>query len=199
MKKILMIESSPRKEASFSRKLTQAIGDKLKEKYPGASINIRDLASHPSPHLEESHLAAYFAPPEKQSAADLLAIQHSQELITEILEADVIIIGTPVYNFSIPSVLKAWFDHLARAGKTFKYTANGPEGLVKGKKIYLAIASGAIFSEGEMKSYDFVEPYLRVVLGFLGMTDVTTIRVEGVAIPGLKETALERAVASIAI
>jgi FMN-dependent NADH-azoreductase len=104
-----------------------------------------------------------------------------------------------VYNFSIPSVLKAWFDHLARAGKTFKYTANGPEGLVKGKKIYLAIASGAIFSEGEMKSYDFVEPYLRVVLGFLGMTDVTTIRVEGVAIPGLKETALERAVASIAI
>jgi len=98
-----------------------------------------------------------------------------------VLAADVIVIGAPMYNFSVTSGLKAWVDHVARAGRTFKYGANGPEGLVAGKKVYVITASGGVYSEGPASGYDFLATYLRAVLGFLGMTDVTFIRAEGVA------------------
>jgi FMN-dependent NADH-azoreductase len=113
------------------------------------------------------------------------------------MEADMIVIGAPLYNFGISSALKAWIDHIARAGLTFHYTEHGSEGLVKGKKVYLAIAMGGVYSEGPMQAYDFVTPYLKAVLGFIGMTDITVFRAEGTAIPGLKETALEKAIAAI--
>jgi FMN-dependent NADH-azoreductase len=199
MKNILLIQSSPRGHTSFSRKLSLAIVEKLKAKNPGATIKTRDLTTHPIPHLEEAHLAAFFAPPEKHSDADKKAIRHSEEVIAEIMNADAIVIGVPMYNFGIPSALKSWVDHLARAGHTFRYGANGPEGLVKGKKLYLAVTTGGIYSDGPMKAYDFTEPYLKAVLGFLGMTDVTTYRAEGIAIPGVQDTALEKAVQAIAV
>jgi FMN-dependent NADH-azoreductase len=199
MTKILLIDSSPRRNASFSRKLSRAIVEKLKAKDPTSSVSTRDLTLRPMPHLEEAHLAAFFAPAEKHTAEDKRAIQYSDEAIAEILHADVIVLGVPMYNFGIPSVLKAWIDHLARAGKTFKYSEKGPEGLVKGKKLYLAIATGGVYSEGAMKAYDFTEPYLRTVFGFLGMTDVTTFRVEGVAVPGAQDAALEKAIGLIKI
>jgi FMN-dependent NADH-azoreductase len=115
------------------------------------------------------------------------------------MDADVIVIDAPLYNFSIPSALKAWVDHIARAGVTFKYDENGPEGLVKGKKVYVALASGGIYSDGPMKGYDFAAPYLKSVLGFMGMTDFTVFRVEGVSYPNLKDTALQTAVDSIVL
>jgi FMN-dependent NADH-azoreductase len=149
--------------------------------------------------LEEAHLAAFFSPPEKHGEADKKAIRHSEEQIAEIMNADAIVIGVPMYNFGIPSALKAWVDHLARAGHTFRYGANGPEGLIKGKKLYLAIATGGIYSEGPMKANDFTAPYLKAVLGFLGITDVTTYRAEGLAIPGVQDTALEKAIQAITI
>ena len=109
------------------------------------------------------------------------------------MEADVLVIGVPMYNFSVPSTLKAWIDHIMRAGVTFKYDEKGPKGLVQGKKVYLAVASGGIYSEGPMKAYDFVTPYLQTVLGFIGLTDITIIRAEGTSIPDKKEFALETA------
>jgi FMN-dependent NADH-azoreductase len=104
-----------------------------------------------------------------------------------------------MYNFSIPSTLKAWLDHIVRPGLTFSYSEKGPEGLVKGKKVYLILSTGGIYSEGPMKPHDFVEPYLRFMLGFIGLTDITVFRVEGLAIPGIKETAMEKAIAGISL
>ncbi|WP_431209241.1 FMN-dependent NADH-azoreductase [Puia sp. P3] len=124
-------------------------------------------------------------------------MRHSDEAIRDVFDSDILVIGAPMYNFSLPSALKAWIDHIVRAGKTFSYSEKGVAALVNGKKVYLVIASGGVFSEGPMKEHDFVEPYLRYILGFIGLTDITTIRVEGLAIPGLKDGALEKAIAGI--
>ena len=199
MKKILHIISSPRGNASFSIKLGNAIVEKIKAVYPGSKVQESNLVKNQFPHLEESHLASFFTPAEKRTPQNLLAIKHSEEAIKEIMDADVIVIGTPLYNFSIHSTLKAWIDHLVRAGITFKVNENGPEGLVKNKKVYLAFSSGWIYSEGEMKAMDFAIPYLKTILGFLGMTDVTVVRVEGTSIPGVQDTALEKALHTIHI
>jgi FMN-dependent NADH-azoreductase len=102
-----------------------------------------------------------------------------------------------MYNFGIPSSLKAWVDHIARAGVTFRYTAAGAEGLVKNKKAYLAISTGAVFSEGAYKAMDFTEPYLKAVLGFMGITDLTTFRIEGLAIPGVSENAVSKSLQAV--
>lgn len=199
MKKILSIISSARGAASNSTQLSNAIIEKLIEYYPGSTVKLRNLVAHHYPHLEESHLNAFFAPAENQTQENKEAIQHSNEAIQELLEADIVVIGVPIYNFNIPSALKAWLDHLVRAGKTFSYQTGHPEGLVKDKKVYLAIASGGIYSDGPMKSYDFAEPYLRKILGFIGITDITTFRAEGVNMPDLKETALQKGIESIVI
>jgi FMN-dependent NADH-azoreductase len=194
MSKILSIISSPRGEASNSIKLSTAIIDKLKEKDPGAAVLVKDLTKSPFPHMEESHLAAFFTPAEQHTDADKEAIKHSNQAIQEIMDADIIVIGAPMYNFGISSTLKAYIDHIARAGITFKYTANGPEGLVKGKKVYVAVTTGGVYSEGPYKPADGVTPYLQTILGFLGMTDVTFVRAEGFAVSELQENALNKAI-----
>ncbi len=199
MAKILNIISSPRGAASNSIKLANAIVEKLKEKDPGAAVHTHDLTNKPFPHLEEAHLNAFFTPEEKQTAQDKEAISHSNEAIKEIFDADIIVIGAPMYNFGIPSVLKAWIDHIARAGITFRYTATGPEGLITGKKVYIAETTGGIYSSGDNAGYDFVSPYLKAVLGFLGITDVTVVRGEGFSIPDLQATALDKAIDSITV
>ncbi|MFC3561223.1 FMN-dependent NADH-azoreductase [Pedobacter jamesrossensis] len=199
MKKILHIISSPRGAASMSIKLGNAIIEKIKEAYPGATVTESNLAKKQFPHLEESHLAAFFTSEENRSPENLEAIRHSDEAIQEILDADIIIIGVPFYNFGITSTLKAWIDHIARAGVTFKYDENGPQGLIRGKKVYLAIASGGIYSDGPMQEYDFAMPYLKSVLGFMGMKDISVFRAEGASIPVVQEKALEKGIESILI
>ena len=199
MKKVLNIISSPRGNASYSIKLSNAIVEKIKDSYPGSEVVTHDLASHPFPHLEESHLASFYTPEENRTDENREAVKHSDEAIKELKDADIIVIGAPLYNFSIHSTLKAWIDHISRSGITFKYSEKGPEGLVKGKKVFLSIASGGIYSEGPMKAYDFVEPYMRAFLGFIGITDITTVRVEGTGIPVVQETALQKAIDSIRI
>lgn len=199
MKRILNVISSARGAASNSIRLQNGIIDRLQQRYPGSSVTERNLVIDKYPHLEESHLNAFFAPAESDSPAYREAIRHSNEAIRQIQESDIIVIGVPVYNFNIPSALKAWIDHIVRAHKTFAYTNGHPEGLIKGKKVYLAIASGGVYSEGSLKSLDFVEPYLRSILGFIGLDDITVFRVEGVNIPGVQETALEKGIASIAV
>ena len=197
--KILHLISSPRGAASFSIKLSNAIVEKLQAKNANSTVKVHSLVNTPFPHLEEAHLNSFFTPAESRSPEQAEAVKHSDEAIAELFDADAIVIGAPMYNFGIPSTLKAWIDHIARAGITFKYGENGPEGLVKNKKVYLAISTGGVYSEGPMKAYDFTEPYLRAVLGFLGMTDVTAFRVEGVNMPDLKDSALDKAIENISI
>ncbi|TKC12807.1 FMN-dependent NADH-azoreductase [Pedobacter polaris] len=199
MKKILHIISSPRGDASYSIKLGNGIIAKIKEAYPDSTVKESNLVQKQFPHLEEAHLTAFFTPAEARTPESVLAVQHSDEAIAEMMEADIIVIGAPLYNFGIHSTLKAWIDHISRNNHTFKVTENGPEGLIKNKKVYIALSSGWIYSEGAMQAMDFVAPYLKAILGFLGMTDVTVIRVEGTAMPEVQEHALAKAMDSITI
>ncbi|TSJ38889.1 FMN-dependent NADH-azoreductase [Mucilaginibacter corticis] len=199
MKKILHIISSPKGGQSFSIQLGNAIVEKVKAAYPGSVVKIKNLTESPYPHLEEATLAAFYTPAENQTPEDKAALSHSDQAIAEIAEADVIVIGAPLWNFGIPSVLKAWIDHIARAGVTFKYSEAGIEGLIKDKVVYVAMASGGIYSSGPMQPLDFVSTYLKGLLGFLGMTDFTVFRVEGSAYPGQAEAALQKGIASIVL
>lgn len=197
--KILHLISSPRGEASFSIKLGNALVEKLQAANPNSTVKVHSLIKTPFPHLEEAHLNSFFTPVESRTPEMLEAVKHSDDAIAELQDADTIVIGVPMYNFGIHSTLKAWIDHIARAGISFRYTEKGPEGLIKNKKVYLAISTGGIYSEGPMKSFDFTEPYLRSVLGFLGMTNITAYRVEGVNMPQFKDSALEKGINSIEI
>lgn len=197
MKRILHVISSPRGDESFSIKLANAIIVKIKDQYPDSSVEELNLIEGNIPHLDTAHLRSFFTPADQLTAEDKEAVSYSDTAISQLMAADIIVIGAPLYNFGIPSTLKVWIDHIARAGKTFRYDEQGPEGLVKNKKVYVAMSSGAVYSEGLYASYDFVSPYLKAMLGFLGMTDLSIIRVEGVNIPGLKEQALDKAITSI--
>jgi FMN-dependent NADH-azoreductase len=180
-KNILVVHSSPRGGQSVSRKLTAGVVAKLQAKYEGSTVVERDLAAAPLPHLSEEILGAFFTPADQHTPALKTAIAPSDAAIDELMAADVVVIGAPMWNFNIPSVLKAWIDHVARAGKTFKYSEEGPEGLLKGKKAIITLARGGVYSDGAMKAMDFQESYLRGVLGFLGITDVDTVVAEGIA------------------
>lgn len=197
MENILQITSSINGENSFSTKLSVAISDKITAVNSGASIRKYDLNRQPLPYLTDAHFAAFLAAPEARTERQTADVRYSDEAISELMWADAVILGVPLYNFSIPAPLKSWIDHIVRAGITFRYTPNGPEGLVKNKRVFLALSSGGIYSEGAMKHYDFAEPYLRATLGFLGMTDVTAFRVEGVKVPGVQESAFEKAIEAV--
>lgn len=197
--KILHLVSSPRGEASVSRKLGTAIVEKISAANGGSTVKTHNLTVSPFPHLEEVHINSFYTPEEKRTPELREAVKHSDEAIAELMDADTVVIDVPMYNFGIPSTLKTWIDHICRSGKTFSYSEKGPEGLVKGKNVYLAISSGGIYSEGPMKAYDYTESYLRATLGFLGMTDIHTIRAEGMNIPEVKETALPKAIESIPV
>jgi FMN-dependent NADH-azoreductase len=199
MAKILNIISSPRGAASETIKLSAAIIEKIKANDPHAVVHELDLTKDPFPHLGNTEIAAFFTPAEVRSPDQNEILALSDEAISKLQDADIVVIGAPLYNFGIPSTLKSWIDHIARVGKTFRYGEQGAEGLVKGKKVYIAMSSGAVYSDGFYQPYDFVSPYLRTMLGFLGMTDLTIFRIEGVNIPGLKETALERAIERLRI
>ncbi|WPR77265.1 FMN-dependent NADH-azoreductase [Algoriphagus sp. NG3] len=191
--KILHLITSTRGDDSVSNRLGNAIIEKLKDQFPVAEVKKKNLAKSPLPHLGEVHLTSFFTPEKDRTPQLAQAVLHSDEAISELNEADLVVIDVPMYNFSIPSTLKSWIDHIARAGITFRYTESGVEGLVKNKKVYLAIASGGIYSEGSMKEFDFTESYLRNILGFIGINDVTVFRAEGLAIPEIKEMAIPKA------
>lgn len=199
MKRILHLISSPRGGESFSIKLAHAIIAKIQDEFPGSSVEEMDLLESNVPHLNTAHLHSFYTPEKHLTPADHDVMQYSDAAITQLMATDIIVIGAPLYNFGIPSTLKAWIDHIARVGRTFRYNGHIPEGLVKGKKVYIAMSSGALYTEGDWQSYDFVGPYLKAMLGFLGMTDLEIIRVEGVNMPGVQEHALEKAIESINI
>jgi FMN-dependent NADH-azoreductase len=181
MTTILHIDSSVRSQGSLTRQLGAEVIAKLQAANPAATVVTRDVVSNPLPHLTEQHIGAFFTPAEQRNAEQAYAIKTSDALVDELLAADTIVIGAPMYNFSITSGLKAWIDHIARVGRTFQYGANGPQGLVTGKKVIVVVASGGVYSEGPAAAYDHVTTYLRAALGFLGMTDVSFVIAEGVS------------------
>lgn len=190
--KILHLISSLRGQASFSNKLGNSIIEQIKAKHP-VEVQERNLASTPLPHLSDRHVGAFFTPADERTKDQLETIRPSDEAIAELMEADTLVIDVPMYNFTIPSTIKAWIDQIARAGVTFKYGENGVQGLVTNKKAYLAISTGGIYSEGFMKDFDHTEQYLRHVLGFLGITDIEVFRVEGVNLSDAKDDVFSKA------
>jgi len=192
--KILFINSSPRGTESYSQQAAQRVVDGLRKRHPGATVVTRDVAKQPLPHIGEDFVGGIAASPENRTLAQASAVALSDALIEELVAADIMVIAAPMYNFGPPSTLKAWIDHIVRAQRTFSYTKDGgPQGLLHGRQAILVVARGGIYSDGPAKVMDFQESYLRATLGFIGITDVSVVRVEGVA---MGELAAQNAVAA---
>ena len=173
---ILQINASTRREAANSTRVANSITARLQAATPAASLKVRDLAVTPHPVLDEAALGALFTPADKRSAEQVARVALDDALIAEVQAADAIVLGVPMYNFGVPVQLKNWIDAIARNGVSFRYTEQGPEGLLKGKMVYVALARGGSYRGTEADSQ---VPYLKTVLGFLGMTDVHFIYAEG--------------------
>lgn len=175
---ILQINASARREGANSTQLANTVVARLKAANPAASLSVRDLAVTPHPVLDEAALGALFTPAEQRSPEQAARVALDDALIAEIQAHDTLVLGVPMYNFGVPVQLKTWIDAIARAGTTFRYTATGPEGLLTGKTVYVALARGGLYRD---TPNDSQVPYLKAVLGFLGMTDVRFIYAEGLA------------------
>jgi len=181
MATLLKIDSSPMGENSISRKLTAEFTAAWRKAHPGGTVISRDLTKTELPIVNRVWVGAAHTPADSHSPEQREALAVSDTLIAELQKADEYVFGVPMHNFSIPSTLKLWIDQVARAGKTFSYGADGPKGLLTGKKVTVLIASGGVYERTAMESLNFVTPYLRAVFGFLGITDVKIIAAEGTA------------------
>lgn len=192
---ILQINASARREGANSTRVANSIVARLQATHPGASLTLRDLAVTPHPTLDEAALGALFTPAAQRSAEQAARVAQDDALIAEIQAHDTLVLGVPMYNFGIPAQLKSWLDAIARSGVTFRYTANGPEGLLTGKKVLVALARGGVYRD---TANDSQVPYLKTILGFLGMTDVHFIYAEGLAMgPEATEKAFAQAEADL--
>lgn len=187
MANVLYINSSVRSTGSLSRQLSAEFIAKWQASHPADTIVERDLAANPVPHLTEEMLGAFFTAPEQRNAVQAHTVKLSDTLVDEVLAADVIVIGAPMYNFGITVQLKSWFDAIARAGVTFKYGPNGPVGLLTGKKVYVAVTRGGLHKDAPT---DTQLPHLKLFLSFVGLTDVQFVFSEG---HGLGADAVARA------
>jgi FMN-dependent NADH-azoreductase len=182
MSTLLKLDSSPMGQGSISRKLTAKFAETWLKSHPGGKVIERDLTTRNLPVLDASWVGAAYTPESSRTAAQTNALAVSDSLINDLEQADEYVFGVPMHNFSIPSTLKLWIDQVVRAGKTFSYGANGPKGLLTGKKATLLLASGGEYrKDSAMASFDFVTPYLEKVLAFIGITDVTVITASGTA------------------
>jgi FMN-dependent NADH-azoreductase len=196
--KLLHIDSSILGPNSVSRGLTASLVARQKALYPGLEVTYLDLAAAAPMHLSPAHIGAMFGtnPTDPAVIADIAA---AAPFIDQLLATDIIVIGAPMYNFAPPSQLKAWIDRVLVAGKTFRYGADGvPVGLAPGKKVFIASSRGGAYHDGPLAALDHQEAYLKAALGFIGITDVTVIRAETMAVPNLKQAALAAAEAQIA-
>ncbi|MBV4503013.1 FMN-dependent NADH-azoreductase [Pseudomonas shirazensis] len=181
MSHVLIIESSARQQDSVSRQLTRDFIQQWQAAHPGDQINVRDVAANPLPHLDADLLGGWMKPAEQRSMPEQEAFERSNQLTDELLAADVLVMAAPMYNFTIPSTLKAWLDHVLRAGITFKYTPTGPQGLLQGKRAIVLTARGGIHAGA---GSDHQEPYLRQAMAFIGIHDVEFIHAEGLNMSG---------------
>ncbi|HKR25364.1 MAG TPA: NAD(P)H-dependent oxidoreductase [Allosphingosinicella sp.] len=192
MKNILIVTSSANGAASASARLAEEHAAQLAEAHPGVELVRRDVGAAPIPHLTEATVAAIKGQPE--SEAERAARALSDALVAEVAAADLIVIASPMYNFGMSSTLKAWFDHVLRAGVTFRYGESGPEGLMTGKKAVVIESRGGFYSDGPAAAMDSQEAHIRTMLGFIGVTDVTVVRAERLAYgPEAAEAALTEA------
>ena len=192
MSTALVLTSSASGETSVSNELVQAAVARLRASESSIRIITRDLATRPIPHLTaDSASAIRGAEPANAAQAEAKAL--SEQLISELVEADIIVIGAPMYNFGMASTLKSWFDHVLRAGVTFRYEDTGPRGLLEGKRAIVIESRGGLYSEGPAQAMDSQEPHLRTLLGFVGISDVTFVRAEKL---GFGPEAREQAIAS---
>ena len=176
MAHLLHLDASPRGERSHSRKWSKTFVESWLSKHPGDTVTYRDLGHSPVPLVDEPMIAAAFSPPDARSEADLAKLRVSDELIDELIAADVYVFGIPMYNFGVPAGFKAYIDQIVRVGRTF--STPGYEGLLKGKRLFVAMSAGQDYAVGApFANYDFVLPYLRAVFGFMGVTDLTLIAV----------------------
>jgi FMN-dependent NADH-azoreductase len=203
MSNLLVVTSSASGKASVSNQLVRRAVDALRRNDPEVQVVARDLAEDPLPHLDAEAVAAIRGEP--ANAVQKAARARSDTVVAEVQWADTLVIGAPMYNFGIPSTLKAWFDHLLRAGITFRYTENGPLGLLQGKRAIVVLARGGLYSEGPAQVLDAQEPHLRALLNFIGIDDITFVRAEKLAMGeearaeglALAEVELDRAVQAL--
>ena len=176
MASLLKIDVSPRGDASYSRQLGSTFFQAWQAANPGATVTTRDLAKQQPTYVDLQWIAGAFSPPEQLTDEHKAALQLSNDIVAEVQAADTVLITTPMYNFQVPAVLKAWIDHLVRVGLTVNYTAEGPVGQLKGKKVVVIVAGAGSYDKGTpAESYDHLSPYLRFVFGFIGITDVEIV------------------------
>lgn len=178
MSTLLQINASLAGANGQSSRLAQRFVADWQAKHPEGRVITRDLASDPVPHLTAERFQAFLSQPEARTEEQRTHAEYSDALVEEIKNADTIVFAVPMYNFSVPSTLRAYFDHIARAGVTFRYTATGPEGLLKGKKAYVFITRGGVYADAA----DTQTPYLKQFLGFIGITDVNFVFAEGLSL-----------------
>ncbi|MBY6095003.1 FMN-dependent NADH-azoreductase [Ferrimonas balearica] len=182
MATLLVIHSSPNLQQSHTRALAARYVSQWRARHPDGRVIERDLALTPPPHLDMATIGAFYTPEAERGANAKEAIALSDALVAELLAADDVVIGAPMHNFSVPSALKAWIDHICRVGVTFRYTEQGPQGLLGDKRAVLISARGGNYSSGSPASgMNHQDTYLRTVMSFIGITDVATINAEGVA------------------
>lgn len=180
MASLLRIDASPRGNASYSRQLGDTFTDAWKAAHADGAVVVRDLAFHQPTYVDIQWIQGAFAPPDQHTDAHKAALKLSDEYIAEIQAADHILITTPMYNFGTPAVLKAWVDHIVRVGITVQYTDNGPVGQLNGKKVTVVVASAGAYQKGTpTENFNFLNPYLTHILGFIGITDITFVNAEG--------------------
>jgi len=195
---ILALTSSVAGDASVSSLLVDYAVRQLVEFHSGGAVTRRDLGQDPIPHLTPETVAGVRAV--ANTAPELTARRLSDKLIGEVFAADVIVIGAPMYNFSIPTGLRAWFDHVIRPRITFAYGEAGVQGLVRGKRAIVIQSRGGLYTEGPLASLDFQEPYLRLLLGFIGISDVAFVQAERISLgPDAREAAINQAKSTIAV
>jgi FMN-dependent NADH-azoreductase len=170
--RVLRLDASARGADSVTRRLADELIEALRARHGVLEVAVRDLGVEAPPPVDAAWVEANFTAPEERTAAHREALALSDALVDELEAADVLVVGLPVYNFGIPAALKAWVDMVARARRTFRYTADGPQGLLRGRKAYLVVASGGVAVDGAV---DFATPYMRHVLGFIGIEDVEVI------------------------
>ena len=192
MKTLLKLNSSIFGGNGASSRLTEAFVARWLAAHPGALVIERDLATNPVPHLTADAFAGFSAKPGERTAAQQAAVEASDALIDELRRADVLVLGLPMYNFGVPSTLKAYFDYVGRAGETFRYTANGPEGLLTGKQAYVFAARGGLYAGAPSETET---SYVRQFLSFLGITDIEFVYAEGLAMGDASRTAALEAAA----
>jgi FMN-dependent NADH-azoreductase len=181
MPTLLHLDASPL-ETSVSRELAREFVATWKTANPDGTVVYRDLAAFTPAPISQAWVHAAFTPADSRSAEQKALLAPSDELIRELESADEIVIGVPMHNFSIPATLKLWIDQIVRGGRTFSYGADGPQGLLTGKKATLLVASGGVYSPGSpAAAMNFVDPYMKTILGFVGITDVRTVAVGGAA------------------